>query len=84
MRKVIHTGLSLKLEVSKHTSTLKRQPEMSPAKDLRGINNPASLLALTTASHDLIKHCTLLVLAYICTVGAQIEMNGSSRYLQRP
>lgn len=82
MRKVIHTGLSLKLEVSKHT--LKRQPEMSPAKDLRGINNPASLLALTTASHELIKHCTLLVLAYICTVGAQIEINGSSRYLQRP
>ena len=50
---------------------------MSPAEELRGINNPAALPALTTASRRLINTGVVLY-CLITTVGAQIEMNENS------
>lgn len=66
---------------------------MSPADELRGINNPAPFpsppphpltSAPTTHSHSLIKRAALLVLWRICTVAAQIEMDGRDFYLRHP
>ena len=65
MGKVIHTRLSPRLEVNEHASSLRRQPEMSPAEELGGINNPAPLAVLTTASRSLIKHSVLLLPPYL-------------------
>ncbi|CAB1446332.1 unnamed protein product [Pleuronectes platessa] len=65
------------LEVSEHTSSLRRQSGMSPAEELRGINNPAALPELTRASRRLINTAVVLS-CLISTVGAQIEMNENS------
>lgn len=46
---------------------------MSPAVELRGINNLAPLPALTTASHSLIKHCMLVVQPYLYSWSSDYE-----------
>lgn len=52
IEKIIHAGLSPRLEVSEHTSSQRRHSEMSPAEELRGINNPAPHAAQTAASQS--------------------------------